>query len=471
MTTTSSKIRIRACDTEHFGWIGVYSCVNYPSAEDRGALAMNLNHNQSSVRCLNDTSDNSSYNVERFRAFGAITCPRGVQDLPKHHRSIANITTRNSVRISAMSTAKAPKFKTVSVPLIYMSATRATSTGVLGIHQLEVDALSGGFVFDKELSLSVRPTIDPTAQVLPLADTGGANIRQFFHNDSSGSDAFSPRYKPFGGTMQQVFSHGSLIAAQSSEKTMGGTGAYRLHLGSGLSDVLTAGVQLPTMEEKSLGVFTTGCGEQTLNSRINPDNTTFGFDVGNLNFVSQNQVPISVATLESRSLPSSMIRNRRMFESNGFAPKSNSLFSHCKVSFPNHWVGRAFELNFSPKPFGFIGSMGSGNSTKSTQSELGRKSKVSPNDFVILSRQGAVVKFLGFKNDWTNPIASRKKLGAVFCHSNCWVADLDFGCTDCFQQLLFREKSLKTLQENTIVYKLSNHNKIGDGNSSARLKT
>ena len=62
--------------------------VNYRWAEDPAALAMNLNHNQSSVRCLNDTSDNSSCNVERFRAFGAITCPRGVQDLPKHSKKI-----------------------------------------------------------------------------------------------------------------------------------------------------------------------------------------------------------------------------------------------------------------------------------------------------------------------------------------------------------------------------------------------
>ena len=432
---------------------------------------MNLNHNQSSVRCLNDTSDNPSCNVERFRAFGGFTTPRGIQDLPKHHRSIANVTTRNSVRISAITTSETPKFKTVSVPFIHIPAARTTSTGVSRINQLEVNALGSGFVFDKELSLSVRPAIDPTTQVLSLANTGGANIRQFFHDDSSASDAFSPRYKPLRGTMQQVFSHGSLVAAQSLKKPMGGTGAYRLHLGSGLSDVLTAGIQLPTMEEKCLGVFTTGCGEQTLNSRINPDNTTFGFDVGNLNFVSQNQVPISVATLESRSFPSGVIGNRRMFESDGFAPKSNSLFGHCKVSFPNHWVGRAFELNFSPKPFGFIGSMGSGNGTKSTQSELGRKSKVSTNDFVILSRQGAVVKFLGFKNDWTNPIASRKKFGAVLRDGNCRIADLDFGCADCFQQLLFREKPLKALQVSTIVCKSTSNNKIGDGNSSARLKT
>ena len=115
--------------------------------------------------------------------------------------------------------------------------------------------------------------------------------------------------------------------------------------------------------------------------------------------------------------------------------------------------------------------MRSSNGAKSTQGELGRKPKISSNDFVVFSRQGTVVKFFGLKNDWANPIASRKELGAVLGDGNRRVADLDFGCTNRFQQLLFQEKPLKDLQENTIVCKSSNHNKIGNGNSSARLKT
>ena len=241
---------------------------------------MNLNPNQISVR-----DDRSRLDVRRFRAFGAITCPRIRQDVPAERRSVANVNARHSISISSEATEDASKLQPIPITFIHMPATRTTSTGVLRINQFKVDALSGGFVGNKELSHCIRPTMDGRSELLSFFQTGFTDISQIFHNDTTRPNRFRPSYESFGSNMQEMFGYGSFVVPQSLKKSARGTSANRLHLGFGSADGSTSGVKLPALESKGFAVGRIGCCKKSFDAAVNSDQTTFNFWFVDIEFV------------------------------------------------------------------------------------------------------------------------------------------------------------------------------------------
>ena len=111
-------------------------------------------------------------NFRQFRSFGGIIAPRGDQVMPSHHRTVANVDTRNSICISSVSTEEATKFQVVSVSAIHVPTARTSTTGVLGRNQFECNPFGFGFVLREELSCA---TVGLTASFKKRTQPGDKN--------------------------------------------------------------------------------------------------------------------------------------------------------------------------------------------------------------------------------------------------------------------------------------------------------
>ena len=388
-------------------------------------------------------SEHHRSDFRQFRAFRAFTSPRGYKVMPRHHRSVANINTSNSVCISSVSTAKASKYQRVSVSLIHMPATRTASTGILGTNQFESNSFGCGFVLHKELSHRIRPTMDTTSHFLTFGNTGFTDVSQIFHDDSLSALLFRPRHKPLRGTVQKMFGYGCFVPAQTLQESARGTSANRLDLGFGFSDATTTGIEFPAMESESFTVLGIGSSENSLDATIDSNNTTIGLWFGDVDFVAQQQIPNRTNPFKFGVLPSFHWWNSIVSHGNGFTPEAKPFrFGKGEVSLPNHRYNFSLKDSLSPAILGFLGLKRSGNMAKSSASQLRWQVKLFAKFCVMFFVKINRIDIFGFKNNLGDFITSIEEVFAELI-KNLRFSDFNFDCSSAFQDILLYNISLE----------------------------
>jgi hypothetical protein len=115
--------------------------------------------------------DRPRVDFKRFQTFGGIIAPLGHQIMSSDHRTVPYVNTGNSICISPVSTEKATEIQAVPVAAVDMSTLGTSSTRVLRTDQLESNTFGFGFVSDKELPLSVRPSMDGVTELPTFVDS------------------------------------------------------------------------------------------------------------------------------------------------------------------------------------------------------------------------------------------------------------------------------------------------------------
>jgi hypothetical protein len=366
---------------------------------------MNLNQYQTSGR-----TDKSRIDVRQFCAFRGIIAPRGNQVVPSYHRPIAYVDTGNSVCISSVPTDEASEFKTAPIAGVHITALGASPTSVLGGNQFQGNSLGGGFVLNKELSHSIGPTVDPISHVLSFGNTGFTDISQIFHYYSLCSLLFSPAYKLFRRTMQHVLGYGCFVPRHTLQESTGGTRANRLYFGPFSTDTSATMIQSATTNSHSLGVDGVGGSKNSLDSRVNSNNTASRLKFWNFNIVSKNQIPNVVALLKLGVSPLLSWWNSFISKNNWFSPEADTFsFGIGKVSTPNYWHNLLLKLNFMPLLLGSLRLISGRQGTKHGASQLGREFKLATNVTVVFLVKAWNASILCFKHLWGDVVAGSKK--------------------------------------------------------------
>jgi hypothetical protein len=92
--------------------------------------------------------------------------------------------------------------------------------------------------------------------------------------------------------------YGSFVATHASEKTPCGLSANRLDSGAGAPDTMTAVIKLTAVEEKCLRIRGVSSYEHPLDTHIYSDYTAFCFEVLDLDFITEQKVPLAFSSLK-----------------------------------------------------------------------------------------------------------------------------------------------------------------------------
>ena len=240
------------------------------------------------------------------------------------------------VLVSALLAAEAQAFP---VRCRDVSAGTTPAACITGANSLQFDPDCRSLVFDLESHVSVGPSVDFRAQVLPLTQRTVSNVLQVFNHDAPCSNS---------NRVEQVRCYGSLVPGHPFQESLGTSGANRLDSGAGAPDTRTTVIQHPAVEEKGFGVCRVGRNEHSLDPEVASHDAAFGLLVWNLDRVVQAEEPLFADAFELGVFPSPFRQWARVCDGQKFTPKRDTLPGSVEVPPPYHRHHGTRELGKSP---------------------------------------------------------------------------------------------------------------------------
>lgn len=273
-------------------------------------------------------------------------------------RPCSNVLRGLTVGIILVAALLTAEVQTFAVGCRDMPAGIAASACVAGTDLFHLNTHCCCFVADLKLHISIRPAMDFGTEVFPFAQRTVSNVLQVLNHDASCSDINRVADQCFRSDMQEMPCYGSLVSSQSSKKTSRGLGANRLNICASSADTRTAVIQFTSVEEKCFGVSRVGSDEHPFNTHVHPNKATFGFRLRDFYFVGEEQIPLFAYAFKLGVFPADGRKSTAVLDGKKLTPKSDTLLSPVKISFPYDWHYCSRKLSQSPAIFSlgcFIG--------------------------------------------------------------------------------------------------------------------
>ena len=372
-----------------------------------------------------------------------IDCRSFFNSLPLKNRSQGDISTPYSIRIILMSTNLTFENQTVPIGSLSMSATRTPLRTISRVHQFKSNTLTRTFVLNKELSLSIWPAVNFCSKLLAFFQTGISNIVQVFHDDCSCILFNRPSHQLLRSKVEDLLCYGLFLSSQPAEQASGTRSANTSDSGFGLTNTRTFVVQGIATKVKGLSIVGVGGNKDIFNPTINPNNTSSGFKIGDLDGNAKDQIPLSINSFKFGVRPLSF-RDRLGLIGEALSPDSQSSAGNIEVSLPTNRNGWFLENCQFPSVIR-LGSFVSGyDMTKQGLRNLTWKIKLFSNCCVKFPRKFVgVIDNLAFKNNRRQPVSGFNVSIKDLVHPSWITKQLEFNGSDSFVHNLHNHYTTK----------------------------
>jgi len=229
--------------------------------------------------------------------------------------------------------------------------------------------------------------------------------------------------------MHQLGSDFGFVARHSTKKAFRGFSSFGLDFCPFPTDTPSTIVKFTTRESKCFGVGRVGGGKYSLDSRVYPDNTSFGFCFLNNYFMAKDKIPIFPFLTEFRIFPSFNWRNSFVRNFNWTPPKAKPLLVERKISLPDNGNNFSSKIDRMPFLLGLLGQESCGNILEGRTCKLGRKPKPLPNGCIMFFMERIGINLLSRMDNRGNPVTGRKELFTDFIKL-CGLPDLYLDCSN-----------------------------------------
>jgi len=156
---------------------------------------------------------------------------------------------------------------------------------------------------------------------------------QILHHNLASIHRFSKGHQSLRSGVEEVPCYGGLSVPQPLKEAAGRAGANTSDFCLSLSDACSMMVECASSDIQCFVRFWLNGHKKILNSRINADYGSGGFDFWNSNFYSQDDVPLLASEFEFGVAPSA-VRDWTTFEVSSYSKDCQAILGEVEVAFP-----------------------------------------------------------------------------------------------------------------------------------------
>ena len=369
-------------------------------------------------------------NIDRSVALRGFKAPRLRSVARYGDRPCPNILRGLAVCIVLVATLLATEVKAFSVGCRDMAAGTTPTACISGTDRFQFDANGCRLVCDLESHIGIRPAVDFGSEVFPLAQRSISNVLQVFHHDAPCSDLNRVADQCLGGDMQEMSRYGSLVSSHSPQEATGRPCSNGLDFSAGAPDTRTAVIEFTPVEEKCFTVGRVGGYQHALDTHVDSNNRALALWFGDLNLVSQAEIPLFSNPLDLGIFPSSHRNWAGVIDNKKFSPEGTALQCSVEVALPNDRHDGARKLSQPPSLVRLSGLVGGADHLAEGTGQLRWESHLAKLTVMSLG-QAIGVEFPSFEGNPGKPV------GGLQPSINQPVSlraagNLDLDCADCF---------------------------------------
>jgi hypothetical protein len=359
------------------------------------------------------------------------------------NRSYANIFAGVTICVSLVSASFTCEAQADSVFFGNVSTAWTGPGRVLGANVFSFNTEGSCFVSNLELEACKGPAIDFGSEVFAFINRTISDVGEVLQHNLSCAVFNCVRDQGLRGNMQEMFCYGCFVAPEPPEEAMSGTRANSLNFSASESDTGSMMVEDSSPVENGFAVFGVCGNEHALYSKVSAYDTAFCFNLRNVNFVREKEVPNSVYEFDLGILPSS-IRDIS-FELNKGAPDGGSFLCAPEIPVVDDRNNVLFEHSKFPAFQTQSSFIGGSDLFTSAASELASQLKLLPERSVMGLGNSVAVQVLGLEDNLREPVHSQQVTGADIFEIS--TDDLELDCSYGFHYDInyygIRTKSIK----------------------------